>query len=62
MTTNSAVRVAAVGDIEEGEALKVPAETTGQADAIVRLFEPSGLTVGTRRDLAGHRRCLTLEA
>jgi release factor glutamine methyltransferase len=34
----------------------------GQADAVARLFEPSGLTVGTRYDLGGHRRCLTLEA
>ncbi|WEH12409.1 bifunctional 3-phenylpropionate/cinnamic acid dioxygenase ferredoxin subunit [Streptomyces sp. VNUA24] len=42
MSTNAngtAVRVAAVGDIEDGEALKVPAETTGHGEAIAVFHE-----------------------
>ncbi|WP_416981142.1 bifunctional 3-phenylpropionate/cinnamic acid dioxygenase ferredoxin subunit [Streptomyces sp. T028] len=39
--TRTGVRVAAVGDIEEGEALKVPAGTTGHDDAIA-VFHDDG--------------------
>lgn len=40
-TTSTGIRVAEVGDIEEGEALKVPAEATGHADAIA-VFHDGG--------------------
>ncbi|MEU2776922.1 bifunctional 3-phenylpropionate/cinnamic acid dioxygenase ferredoxin subunit [Streptomyces sp. NPDC007162] len=40
-TTGTGIRVAAVDDIEEGEALKVPAETTGHGDAIA-VFHDGG--------------------
>lgn len=40
-TTDNAVRVATVGDIEEGEALQVPAEQTGHDDAIA-VFHDGG--------------------
>ncbi|MFD6279168.1 bifunctional 3-phenylpropionate/cinnamic acid dioxygenase ferredoxin subunit [Streptomyces sp. NPDC060209] len=40
-TTDNAVRVAAVGDIEEGEALQVGAEETGHSDAIA-VFHDGG--------------------
>lgn len=40
-TSDNAVRVAAVGDIEEGEALQVPAEQTGHSDAIA-VFHDGG--------------------
>ena len=32
----------------------------GQAEGVAALFSGNGLTVGTRRDLGGHERCLTL--
>ena len=32
----------------------------GQFEAVAALFAECGLTVGQRRDLAGHIRCLTL--
>ena len=32
----------------------------GQAEAVAALFEGRGLAIATRRDLAGHSRCLTL--
>ncbi len=32
----------------------------GQAAAVAGLFADSGLTIGTRRDLGGHERCLIL--
>ncbi|WP_415643328.1 peptide chain release factor N(5)-glutamine methyltransferase [Sphingomonas antarctica] len=32
----------------------------GQAAAVAALFADSGLTIGTRRDLGGHERCLML--
>lgn len=38
-TTSTGIRVAEVGDIEEGEALKVAAETTGHGDAIAVFHE-----------------------
>ncbi|MFF4097411.1 bifunctional 3-phenylpropionate/cinnamic acid dioxygenase ferredoxin subunit [Streptomyces sp. NPDC001834] len=38
-TTGNAVRVADIGDIEEGEALQVPAERTGHGDAIAVFHE-----------------------
>ncbi|MFE7705910.1 bifunctional 3-phenylpropionate/cinnamic acid dioxygenase ferredoxin subunit [Streptomyces sp. NPDC057486] len=40
-TTDHAVRVASVGDIEEGEALQVPAERTGHSDTIA-VFHDGG--------------------
>ncbi|MEV6161949.1 bifunctional 3-phenylpropionate/cinnamic acid dioxygenase ferredoxin subunit [Streptomyces sp. NPDC052052] len=40
-TTDNAVRIADVGDIEEGEALQVPAERTGHNDAIA-VFHDGG--------------------
>ncbi|MEI5526062.1 bifunctional 3-phenylpropionate/cinnamic acid dioxygenase ferredoxin subunit [Streptomyces brasiliscabiei] len=40
-TTGTGVRVAELGDIEEGEALKVPADTTGHHDAIA-VFHDGG--------------------
>ncbi|MER5802178.1 bifunctional 3-phenylpropionate/cinnamic acid dioxygenase ferredoxin subunit [Streptomyces mirabilis] len=40
-TTSTGIHVAEVGDIEEGEALKVPAETTGHGDAIA-VFHDGG--------------------
>ncbi|MFK4102883.1 bifunctional 3-phenylpropionate/cinnamic acid dioxygenase ferredoxin subunit [Streptomyces sp. NPDC019531] len=40
-TTSTGIRVAAVGDIEESEALKVPAGTTGHGDAIA-VFHDGG--------------------
>jgi 3-phenylpropionate/trans-cinnamate dioxygenase ferredoxin subunit len=40
-TTRTGIRVAAVSDIEEGEALKVPAERTGHGDAIA-VFHDDG--------------------
>lgn len=40
-TTTAGIRVAAVGDIEDGEALEVPADTTGHGDAIA-VFHDGG--------------------
>lgn len=40
-TTSTGIRVAAVGHIEDGEALKVPAATTGHDDAIA-VFHDDG--------------------
>lgn len=40
-TTSTGIRVAAVGDIAEGEALAVPADQTGHADAIA-VFNDEG--------------------
>ncbi|MFF3734114.1 bifunctional 3-phenylpropionate/cinnamic acid dioxygenase ferredoxin subunit [Streptomyces sp. NPDC002476] len=40
-TTGNAIRVADIGDIEEGEALQVPAERTGYHDAIA-VFHDGG--------------------
>jgi len=40
-TTGTGIRVAEVGDIEDGEALKVPAEATGHGDAIA-VFHDGG--------------------
>ncbi|MDO0911420.1 bifunctional 3-phenylpropionate/cinnamic acid dioxygenase ferredoxin subunit [Streptomyces sp. DT2A-34] len=40
-TTSTGIRVAADGDIEDGEALKVPVETTGHGDAIA-VFHDGG--------------------
>lgn len=40
-TTSTGIRVAAVGDIEDGEALKVPAAATGHNDAIA-VFHDDG--------------------
>jgi 3-phenylpropionate/trans-cinnamate dioxygenase ferredoxin subunit len=40
-TTSTGIRVAEVGDIEEGEALKVPVEITGHGDAIA-VFHDGG--------------------
>ncbi|SPF05613.1 MULTISPECIES: bifunctional 3-phenylpropionate/cinnamic acid dioxygenase ferredoxin subunit [Streptomyces] len=40
--THTGIRVAAVGDIEDGEALKVPAEITGHGDAIA-VFHDGGV-------------------
>jgi len=40
-TTSTGIRVAEVGGIEDGEALKVPAETTGHSDAIA-VFHDGG--------------------
>jgi 3-phenylpropionate/trans-cinnamate dioxygenase ferredoxin component len=40
-TTSTGIRVAGVGDIEDGEALKVPAETTGHGDAVA-VFHDGG--------------------
>ncbi|MGC0416898.1 bifunctional 3-phenylpropionate/cinnamic acid dioxygenase ferredoxin subunit [Embleya sp. AB8] len=39
--THTGIRVAAVGDIEDGEALRVPAEQTGHGDAIA-VFHDDG--------------------
>ncbi|MGW0822829.1 bifunctional 3-phenylpropionate/cinnamic acid dioxygenase ferredoxin subunit [Streptomyces sp. NPDC002845] len=40
-STGTGIQVAAVGDIEDGEALKVPAEATGHGDAIA-VFHDGG--------------------
>jgi 3-phenylpropionate/trans-cinnamate dioxygenase ferredoxin subunit len=40
-TTDTGIRVADVGGIEEGEALKIPAETSGHDDAIA-VFHDAG--------------------
>ncbi|MET8977086.1 bifunctional 3-phenylpropionate/cinnamic acid dioxygenase ferredoxin subunit [Streptomyces sp. NPDC004539] len=40
-TTSTGIRVAEVGGIEEGEALRVPAEETGHGDAIA-VFHDDG--------------------
>lgn len=37
--TGAGIRVASVGDIEEGEALPMPAETTGHTDTIAVFHE-----------------------
>ncbi|MBE4737298.1 MULTISPECIES: bifunctional 3-phenylpropionate/cinnamic acid dioxygenase ferredoxin subunit [Streptomyces] len=40
-TSGTAVRVATVGDIEDGEALRVPADTSGHGEAIA-VFHDGG--------------------